>query len=184
MINCNLLALDLATTTGWAVRTLDGKTYSGTWDLANGKLDSDGMRFLYLKRKLAWVENRFGTIGLICHEDVMRHVSHKARIAYFGYLTHLMSWVAGHDNPPPIIGYGVGTIKKFATGRGGWKGDQKQPMIDAAQKRGWVFADDNEVDALWLLHLCVQDVEKGTNHEQRTIRPVRKRTGSGLGAKK
>lgn len=154
-----ILALDIATKTGWAIRTKDGRIFSGVWDLSNGKYDAEGTRFLYMLRRLNWVTQKLGTIDCVYFEDVKRHASHRARLVYFGYLTHVMSWAAAQTPAPPLTGCGVGTIKKYATGKGRFKGDQKKPMVEAAKKRGWKFHDDNEVDALFLLHLAIEQEE-------------------------
>jgi len=48
----------------------------------------------------------------------------------------------------PYQGVPVGTIKKFLTGQGN---ANKQAMIDAARRRGFSPADDNEADAIAIL---------------------------------
>jgi Holliday junction resolvasome RuvABC endonuclease subunit len=47
----------------------------------------------------------------------------------------------------------VGTIKKHATGKGNAGKDQ---MIEAMQLRGHPVTDDNEADALALLHCALE----------------------------
>ena len=41
-----ILALDLGTTTGWAMRTADGRVTSGTVSCKPGRYEGGGMRFL------------------------------------------------------------------------------------------------------------------------------------------
>ncbi len=58
--------------------------------------------------------------------------------------------------------YGVGTIKKHATGKGNAK---KPQMIEAANKTysnklGKKITDDNEADALHILGLAIERLEK------------------------
>lgn len=48
----------------------------------------------------------------------------------------------------PYEGVPVGTIKRFATGKGN---ANKAAMIEAIRQRGFSPADDNEADALALL---------------------------------
>jgi Holliday junction resolvasome RuvABC endonuclease subunit len=50
-------------------------------------------------------------------------------------------------------GVPVGTIKKFATGRGN---ASKEEMIAAAKSRGFEPVDDNEADALAILFLALR----------------------------
>jgi Holliday junction resolvasome RuvABC endonuclease subunit len=47
----------------------------------------------------------------------------------------------------------VGTIKRYATGHGN---APKQAMIDAARKRGFSPADDNEADAIAILLWAIE----------------------------
>ncbi|GAB4112596.1 MAG: hypothetical protein Fur0019_19060 [Tibeticola sp.] len=56
--------------------------------------------------------------------------------------------------PNPVQGVPVGTIKKHATGRGNAGKDQ---VIIAVRSRGHAPVDDNEADALALLHWAIQD---------------------------
>ncbi|PIE08965.1 MAG: hypothetical protein CSA73_01055, partial [Rhodobacterales bacterium] len=53
----------------------------------------------------------------------------------------------------PYQGVPVGTIKKHATGKGN---APKQAMIAAAQARGFRPADDNEADAIAILHWAIE----------------------------
>ena len=53
-------------------------------------------------------------------------------------------------------GYSSSSIKKLATGKGN---AGKPDVIKAAQVRlGYVGSDDNESDALWLLHLAKSEL--------------------------
>ena len=49
----------------------------------------------------------------------------------------------------PYQGVPVGTVKRHATGHGN---ADKQAMMAAARARGFLPADDNEADALAILH--------------------------------
>ena len=59
----------------------------------------------------------------------------------------------GELNGVPYGGVPVGTIKRFATGRGN---ADKAAVIVAMQARGFHPADDNEADALALLLWAVE----------------------------
>lgn len=69
-------------------------------------------------------------------------------------MSHLTAWCEQHNIP--YQGVPVGTIKKNATGKGN---AGKQEMIAAAIKRGHAPGDDNEADALALLHWAIESQE-------------------------
>ena len=52
----------------------------------------------------------------------------------------------------PYQGVPVGTIKRHVTGKGN---ADKQAVIDAVRRLGFAPADDNEADALALLHWAI-----------------------------
>jgi Holliday junction resolvasome RuvABC endonuclease subunit len=62
-------------------------------------------------------------------------------------MAHLTAWCEHHQIP--YQGVPVGTIKKHATGKGN---AGKSDMIAAMVAKGFRPADDNEADALALLH--------------------------------
>jgi Holliday junction resolvasome RuvABC endonuclease subunit len=53
----------------------------------------------------------------------------------------------------PYEGVPVGTIKRHATGKGN---ADKEAMIAAARERGFSPADDNEADAIAILHWAIE----------------------------
>ena len=53
----------------------------------------------------------------------------------------------------PYQGVPVGSIKKHATGKGN---ADKVSMINAARARGYSPADDNEADAIAILHWALE----------------------------
>ena len=53
----------------------------------------------------------------------------------------------------PYEGVPVGTIKRHATGKGN---APKEAMIIAARARGFSPADDNEADAIAILHWAIE----------------------------
>ena len=70
-------------------------------------------------------------------------------------LAYLLAWCEERANADQ--GVPVGTIKRYATGRGN---ANKAAMIAAMRARGFAPADDNEADALALL-LWATDAEGG-----------------------
>ena len=110
------------------------------------------MRFLRFKCWLSEVKTASGEIHAIFFEEVRRHAGVDAAHAYGGFMAHLTAWCEHHNIP--YSGVPVGTIKKHATGKGN---ANKDLMIQAAQKRGYAPADDNEADALALLHWSLEN---------------------------
>lgn len=146
-----ILALDLGTTTGWALRTPDGTITSGTQSFRSQRFEGGGMRFLRFKRWLTDIKACAEGIDSLHFEEVRRHVSTDAAHAYGGFLATLTSWCEHHQIP--YQGVPVGTIKKHATGRGN---AGKQEVVAAMRGRGHAPADDNEADALAILHWVIE----------------------------
>ena len=69
-----ILALDLGTTTGWALRGHDGLITSGTTSFRPGRFDGGGMRYLRFTNWLTEVDRLSGPIAAIWFEEVRRHV--------------------------------------------------------------------------------------------------------------
>lgn len=145
-----LLALDLGTTTGWALRDSDGHITSGSESFRPQRFEGGGMRFLRFKRWLEELRQHTGGIGALYFEEVRRHASTDAAHAYGGFLATLTAWCEHHQIP--YQGVPVGTIKKHATGKGN---AAKDAMIAAMRAAGHAPCDDNEADALALLRWAV-----------------------------
>ena len=64
------LALDLGTTTGWALRMADGQTLSGTQNFKPGRFEGGGMRYLRFRGWLAELLGTTGGIGAVYFEEV------------------------------------------------------------------------------------------------------------------
>ncbi len=150
-----ILALDLGTTTGWAIRTPDGAITSGTQSFRPQRFEGGGMRFLRFKRWLTELKAHADGIDSLHFEEVRRHVSTDAAHAYGGFLATLTSWCEHHQIP--YQGVPVGTIKKHATGKGNASKDE---MISAMRRLGHVPTDDNEADALAILHWASQSINE------------------------
>ncbi len=151
----SVLALDLGTVTGWALRSSSGLISSGSQSFKLGRFDGAGMRFLRFKR---WLTELKGADGFsqVHFEEVRRHLGADAARCYGGFFGVLTAWCEHHEIP--YSGISVGTIKKYATGSGN---ASKQQMIGAAIARGITPADDNEADAIALLHFCIENETKG-----------------------
>lgn len=142
----SLLALDLGSTLGWAVRLPDGTVTSGTATFRPGRFEGGGMGWLRFRRWLDSMASSAGPLGSIVFEEVRRHAGTTAAHVYGGFLAHLTAWCEGAG--VPYQGVPVGTIKRFATGKGNTGKDE---VIAAMRARGFAPADDNEADALALL---------------------------------
>lgn len=148
----NILALDLGTTTGWALRC-GGMVTSGTASFKPGRYEGGGMRYLRFTRWLD--EMAFEGLSGVWFEEVRRHAGTDAAHVYGGLMATLTAWCELRGIP--YEGVPVGTIKRHATGKGN---ANKDAMIAAAIARGFAPKDDNEADALALLHLV--QTEKAT----------------------
>jgi Holliday junction resolvasome RuvABC endonuclease subunit len=142
-----VLALDLGTRTGWALRHRDGTTASGTERFQHHRFEGGGMRYLRFKRWLAEVARAAEGLDAVYFEEVRRHAGVDAAHACGGFLARLTAWCEQHGIP--YQGVPVGTIKKHATGKGN---ACKPKMVAAMEDLGFRPADDNEADALALLH--------------------------------
>ena len=146
----NILALDLGTTTGWAIHA-DGAINSGTVGFKPGRFEGGGMRFLRFRGWLAELSSTAGSIGAVYFEEVRRHAGVDAAHVYGGFLATLTAW-AEHGGIP-YSGVPVGTINRHATGKGN---ADKEAMIAAARARGFSPADDNEADAIAILFWALE----------------------------
>ena len=151
-----ILALDLGTMTGWALRGSDGHITSGSESFRPQRFEGGGMRFLRFKRWLTEIKQSCDEIDCLHFEEVRRHVSTDAAHAYGGFLATLTAWCEHHQ--VPYQGVPVGTIKKHATGKGN---AGKEDVIASVTARGHTPVDDNEADALALLYWAIQHHDDG-----------------------
>jgi Holliday junction resolvasome RuvABC endonuclease subunit len=94
-----------------------------------------------------------GGLQRIVFEEVRRHAGTDAAHIYGGFLAHLSAWC--EERSIPYEGIPVGTIKRFATGKGN---APKDAMLAAIRARGFAPADDNEADAIALLLWATEQV--------------------------
>lgn len=151
-MNCTILAIDLGTQTGWAMTSPVG-IVSGSENFKPHRFEGGGMRYLRFKRWLTEIKQTCDTIDIVYFEEVRRHAGVDAAHAYGGFMAHLTAWCEHHNIP--YIGVPVGTIKKRTTGKGN---ASKLDIIDAMVKAGHSPCDDNEADALAILHMAIQDI--------------------------
>jgi Holliday junction resolvasome RuvABC endonuclease subunit len=149
-----ILALDLASTTGFAL-SANGVITHGAQKFGDPKLkDSpafpEGARFVRFQR---WLRDRIATDkpdAIVYEEPMGNFKSAHARNVVVGLRGILLMTAAYYEIP--TTGVAQTKLKKFATG----KGNAKKADMIAAAARHWpdeVFADDNAADAFLLLHL-------------------------------
>ncbi len=147
-----ILALDLGTTTGWALSLPDGSVTHGFVSFKPQRFEGGGMRYLRFRRWLDEVlaatapQTALAGLGGVFFEEVRRHLGADAAHAYGGFLATLTAWCEHHQIP--YKGVPVGTIKRHVTGKGN---AGKSEVVTAMKARGYVVADDNEADALAVL---------------------------------
>ena len=111
-----ILALDLGTATGWALRDAGGTVISGTTSLKPGRFEGGGMRYLRFTNWLTELQHLSGPIAMVAFEEVRRHAATDAAHVYGGLMATLTAWCELRGIP--YQGVPVGTIKKHATGKG------------------------------------------------------------------
>ena len=146
-----ILALDLGTTTGWALHGRDGTANSGTVSFRPDRFEGGGMRYLRFKHWLTEFKSTTGGIDAVYLEEVRRHAGTNAAHIYGGFLAHVTAWCEHHGIP--YQGVPVGTIKRHITGKGN---APKQAVIAAVRGRGFAPVDDNEADAIALLLWAIE----------------------------
>ena len=146
-----ILALDLGTVTGWALRHPDGTASSGTVSFRPDRFEGGGMRYLRFKHWLSEIKSATGGIDAVYLEEVRRHAGTSAAHVYGGFLAHVTAWCEHHSIP--YRGVPVGTVKRHVTGKGN---ASKDAVIAAVRARGFDPTDDNEADAIALLLWAIE----------------------------
>lgn len=152
----SLLALDLGRTTGWALLTSSGSVHSGFETFKPSRFESSGMALLRFRNWLALMNQQAGGLDICVFEEVRRHKGTTAAHVYGEFLGQLKTWADEQNMQIPYLGVPVGTIKKFATGKGN---ANKKMVIKAVQEKFGHsnVTDDNEADALALLHWALEE---------------------------
>ena len=142
----SILALDLGTTTGWAIRNDRCRILHGTAEFRPSRFEGGGMRYLRFGKWLDQTLEVTGGIDAVYFEEVRRHIGTDAAHVFGGLLATLTAWCEQHNLP--YQGVPVGTWKKHVCGKGN---ADKQAVIAAMRERGFEPADDNEADAISIL---------------------------------
>lgn len=146
-----ILALDVATKTGWACA--DG---SGVFDFSIKRDESAGMRLVRFKAKLSELKEALSP-DIVVFERTSGF--HKNAIIVQSELHGVLKLFCETENLN-YRAYSASEIKKHATGKGN---ANKQKMIDAAVSK-WPeikVIDDNHADALWIYDLASNDLMCG-----------------------
>lgn len=175
-----ILALDMATSTGWALLDERGAVTSGTQRFELGRGESPGMRYLRFTRWLSEMIrdpmptslslgldgnriNRDGVrVDVIAFERPSFFRSQAAGEVIHGFLTH-MQGIAAHFKVETLP-VQTAALKRHATGKGNAK---KPAMVAAAAKRWdrsamWVESQpEDEADALCVLAWAIEEVGAG-----------------------
>jgi Holliday junction resolvasome RuvABC endonuclease subunit len=141
-----MLALDLGTTTGWALRTTDSRIVSGTVSFRPSRYDGGGMRYLRFRSWLGQMAIDAAPLKAVYFEEVRRHVGTDAAHLYGGFLATLTAWC--ETKSIAYQGVPVGTIKRHIAGKGN---ADKAAVIAAVRARGFNPSGDNEADAIAIL---------------------------------
>jgi hypothetical protein len=150
-----ILALDLATNTGWALCSTNGQIISGTVSFRPSRYDGGGIRYLRFRSWLESMAADAAGIGVVHYEEIRRHLSTDAAHVHGGLLATLTAWCESRSIA--YQGVSVGTIKRYITGKGN---ADKLAVIAAVRERGFSPADDNEADAIAIL-LWALDTQGG-----------------------
>lgn len=148
-VNVCILALDLGTKTGYAVRKRDGKVVHGTQSFAPRKSWTEGQRWLRFQSWLAEVLE-LHHVQRIAYEHVSFHAGVRDAHCY-GAFRALVEMAADRRNIE-LVGTNVQTVKKHWTGKGG---ADKAAMLAQARVRGYRPETDNDADALAVLDWAV-----------------------------
>ena len=148
MPNYKILALDIATHCGWAINVSETSNIYGVWDLSPKRDESAGMRLIRFRSKLNEVIERENINIVVFERPAGRHVG---AVIVQSELQGQVKVIC-EDKRISYRGFSSQEIKKFATGKGN---ANKEAMKKAARERfGYVGNDDNEADAICLLHLA------------------------------
>lgn len=154
-----VLSLDLATVCGWAllgggVITSGSQSFARYTGCKSRPADHPGETFAKFHR---WLANkvREDKPDVLAFEEMSGFYKgqHTPRLLYG--LRGVMMSVAAAYGAIPCFGYDAASVKKFWAGKGNAK---KPDMVAATRERcpGVDLTDDNEADALAILHLHLE----------------------------
>jgi len=145
----SILAIDQATKTGWALLTFSGNIISGVQDFKRRRGESSGMIFLRFEK---WLDEITAGVNVIYYEQA-HHRGGAATAIGAGLVAIILKYAA--ENDIETCSVHSGSLKKFAIGSGK---ASKAEMFEAAKKYKADVQDDNEADALHMLHYAIQEI--------------------------
>lgn len=143
-----ILALDMATKTGWATPKESGVQ---TFDCKRG--ESPGMRFLRFRKWLNDMDD-LASPNVIAYEQPHHRGGAATEVAY-GFLTVVKEVAA--EKGIELMPVHSSTLKKWATGKGN---AGKGEMVFEAKRRGYNPKDDNEADACLIYDYAMEELGK------------------------
>lgn len=151
-----ILALDIATKTGWAVGCAEGQ--SGVWDLGAKKKESRDIRLMNLRVCLSDLDHKHGPFDLIAFEALyMQHFHTAITLAELRGMVKYWAVLNGlRILDPPVA---PATIKKHATGRG----NATKMQVQLAARKRWPhlkIVSDDQSDALMLWDYTRSKIEE------------------------
>jgi len=175
-----ILALDLATKTGWAYRNRSGKIVSGIWDFTSKRGEWNDKRYADCFHKLDGVCHKwlFGGVEdfTIWYEEPTPQSTDARKVLYgllavvkiicheYDITLHLDKKVTKKKNKitgkiytnTTYRGVAPKTLKKFTTGYG--NASKADMMVQAGEIVGKMIDDDNEADAICLLAYAEEEL--------------------------
>jgi hypothetical protein len=111
------------------------------------------MRYVYLRARLEDMQRAWDTPGLVTYEDALMRGPH-AREVLYGLRAVLLEWCAERGVDHRAVN--TATLRRYCCRLTGRKGTLKELDCAAASKlTGREITDDNEADAVCLLHVEV-----------------------------
>jgi hypothetical protein len=111
------------------------------------------MRYLRFKRWLIEIKQSVDGIDAVFFEEVRRHAGVDAAHAYGGFMAHLTAWCEHHQIPTK----GCRLARSRSTRPA--RATRTRNRWWRPRQRGHAPADDNEADALAILHWAIETQE-------------------------
>lgn len=157
-----ILALDIATKTGWATGVAPGE--SGVWDLGAKRREPKYIRLHNLRQNLQLLDLEDDRFDLVVFEALyMQHFNTAVILAELRGVVKEWAHLYTGGVADPVA---PTTIKKHATGRG----DATKMMVLLAARARWPdlnIVSDDQSDALWLWDhtKCAIEEEEGKDDD-------------------
>jgi Holliday junction resolvasome RuvABC endonuclease subunit len=147
-----VLALDLATVTGWALRRADGRVESGREDFGLRKGESSGARWRNCKALLQRLFDAHAFEAVHFEDCVILSGPGQTQTArVYGGFVAVVEMFCEHRRIPYTL-HRIGAWKKRFTGNGAAR---KDDVIAVCRQLGFKPVDSNEADALGILHVAL-----------------------------